>query len=84
MRIKYTLGKTINVGNYNSVRVELSAEDDSDGVPTREASEQSLYESLREFVTTRVAEEEARLRSEAKAPKPKWMHKQEEVVVSDL
>jgi putative lipoic acid-binding regulatory protein len=67
MRIKYTLGKTVNVGNYNSVRIELSAEDDSNGQPTKEASHQTLYESLREFVTTRVAEEEARLRAEAKA-----------------
>jgi len=59
MKIKYTLGKTINVGNYNSVRIELSVEDEGDNTDC------VLYERLRDYATSCVAEEETRLREEA-------------------
>ena len=59
MKVKYTLGKTINVGNYNSVRIELSVEDEGDNTDC------VLYERLRDYATSCVAEEETRLREEA-------------------
>ena len=61
MKIKYTLGKTINVGNYNSVRIELTVEDEGDN------DDCVLYERLRDYATSCVAEEEVRLRAEAKS-----------------
>jgi len=59
MKVSYTLGKTINVGNYNSVRIELTVEDEGDN------TDGVLYERLRDYATDRVADEETRLRAEA-------------------
>ncbi len=59
VEIRYAAGRTINTGNFESTRVDISATvrlaDDDD-----ESGEQA-YESVREFVETRLAQEEARI-----------------------
>lgn len=55
-KISYSLGRTINTGNYNSVRVDVSHEIECD-----ETDVEKKYEQLRDFVRGKLREEVAHL-----------------------
>jgi len=53
MRISYTLGRTVNLGDFNSVKMEVSIEDE---VKTGETREDALLR-LQTFVKDEIRKE---------------------------
>ena len=56
--VRYSLGRTINLGNFESVRVDVALE--ARGV---KGQAQKLYDQIKGFVDKRVEKEEERWRS---------------------
>lgn len=55
-RIKYSLGRTINTGNYENAKIEVGIELDIQSVD--EKSLDDWYEKAKRWVNKRVKEEE--------------------------
>lgn len=55
-KLQYSEGRTINVGNYNSARVEFGVEVELDPKDDVEESERKLKEMVREVVDEQTGE----------------------------
>ena len=55
-RIRASVGKTINIGNYQSIRIEFSIEEDDKGNRTLEEQLTSLYKELNEMIEEKEKE----------------------------
>ena len=54
--VKYSLGATINLGNFNSARIDVGVE-----MPCEPGKEKSTYRHAREFVVSRLEIEKEKI-----------------------